>query len=398
MTRPSTQPAERVAHFPPTVFAEFTALAIEHKAVNLGQGFPNFPAPDFVKEAARRAIAEDYNQYTRYGGHLPLVEALAAQAELDFKRPIDPLNEIQVTAGATAGLFAACQALLEPGDEAILFEPFYDAYPADVTMAGGVPRFVPLRPQSDGHWAYDPDELAAAFSPRTRLLFLNTPHNPTGKLFSPQELAEIAELCQKYDVIVLADEVYERMTFDGLPMHRIANLPGMWERTISMGSAGKTFSVTGWKVGWCIGPRHLIAAVRAAYQWITFCVSTPLQQATAEAVREAPRLGYYETLASQFQSKRDRLRRALAATGFRPLSPQGTYFIIADTSAFDFPDDVSFCRWLTAEVGVAAIPPSAFYSKPHKHLARHLARFCFSKTDEELDLAAERLKRVSNLG
>lgn len=394
MTAPTSLIAARARDFGPTVFAEFTALADRHGAVNLGQGFPNFPAPAFVKEAAQRAIAAEHNQYTRYGGQIELVEALAAQAEIDLGRPIDPLAEIQVTAGATAGLFAICQALLDPGDEVILFEPFYDAYPADVTLAGGIPRYVPLYPQADGGWRYDLDELAAAFNQRTRLLFLNTPHNPTGKVYTADELTAIAALCREHDVIVVADEVYERMTFDGVRMARIATLPGMWERTLSLGSAGKTFSVTGWKVGWAIGPAPLIAALRSVYQWVTFSVATPLQVAVAQAVAAAPSAGYYEEMEHMYQAKRDRLTALLAAAHLPPLTPAGTYFVIADASAYSFPSDDAFCRWLTTAIGVAAIPPSAFYSPPHKHLAHHLARFCFCKTDATLDAAGERLARL----
>ncbi len=383
--------AARSRDFAASVFAEFTALAERHAAVNLGQGFPNFPAPDFVKEAARRAIAHEHNQYTRYGGNLGLVEALAAQSEADLGRRVDPLAEIQITAGATAGLFSICQAFVDPGDEVILFEPFYDAYPVDVALAGGIVRYVPLYPQVDGTWRFDPDDLRAQFNERTKLIFLNSPHNPTGKVFRVSELEQIASLCQEHDVIVVADEVYERMTFDGVQMARMAALPGMWERTLSLGSAGKTFSVTGWKVGWTIGPAPLISALRNVYQWVTFCVATPLQVGLAEAVQMAPAIRYYQEMAAMYEAKRDRLAGILAAAGLDPLLPEGSYFIIADVSAFSFPDDDAFCRWLTAEVGVAAIPPSAFYSPSHKHLARHLARFCFCKTDETLDAAAQRL-------
>ncbi|MCO6451051.1 MAG: aminotransferase class I/II-fold pyridoxal phosphate-dependent enzyme [Caldilineales bacterium] len=390
--------AARIRGFGTTIFAEYTALAEEHGAVNLGQGFPNFPAPDFVKEAARDAVAADQNQYTRYGGHSALVQALAAQAEIDLGRSIDPWTEIQITSGATASLFAACQAFLDPGDEVILFEPFYDAYPVDVTMAGGVPRFVPLHPQADGDWRYDPDELRTAFSPRTKLVFLNTPHNPTGKVFTRPELEEIAGLCQAYDALVVADEVYERMIFDGRTMGRIATIPGMWERTISIGSAGKSFSVTGWKIGWSIGPSPLIAAIRSVSQWMVFSVATPLQAAVAQAVSLAPSAGYYEELASMYQAKRDRMGEILDAANLKPLTPDATYFTIADTSAYHFTDDDAFCRWLTAKIGVNAIPPSAFYSSAHKGLARHLARFCFCKTDETLDAAAERLQQLSRAG
>lgn len=387
--------AKRARDFAASVFAEFTALADRHAAVNLGQGFPNFPAPDFVKEAAQRAIAAEHNQYTRYGGHLGLVEALAGQAEVDLGRRVDPLAEIQITAGATASLFGICQALVDPGDEVILFEPFYDSYPADVSLAGGVVRFVPLYPQPAGRWRFDPDELRAQFNERTKLLFLNTPHNPTGKVFDAAELAQIAVLCQEHDVIVVADEVYERMTYDGVAMSRMAALPGMWERTLSIGSAGKTFSVTGWKVGWTIGPGPLISALRNVYQWMTFCVATPLQVALAEAVRLAPAVGYYESLAAMYQAKRDRLAAILDAAGLSPLLPEGSYFIVADVSAFGFATDDAFCRWLTAEIGVAAIPPGAFYSPAHKHLAHSLARFCFCKTDETLDAAAQRLSQLA---
>lgn len=395
LSNPASPIAARVAGFGVTVFAEFTALAEAHDAVNLGQGFPNFAAPAFVKEAAAEAIAADHNQYTRYGGHPALVQALARQAEVDLGRSVDPWTEIQVTAGATASLFAACQGLLDPGDEVILFEPFYDAYPADVIMAGGVPRFVPLHPQPDGSWRYDPNDLAAAFGRRTRLLFLNTPHNPTGKVFAAAELLEIAHLCQAHDVIVIADEAYERMAFDGVTVERIAALPGMWERTLSIGSAGKTFSVTGWKVGWTIGPAPLVAAVRAATQWMTFSIATPFQVAVAHALGRVAALGYYGEMAAMYQGKRDRLAAILAAARLAPLLPQGTYFIVADTSTYDFPSDDAFCRWLTATVGVAAIPPGAFYSQAHKPLARHLARFCFCKTDATLDSAAERLARLT---
>lgn len=391
----SSHLATRIRGFGPSVFAEYTALAERHGAVNLGQGFPDFPAPDFIKTAAQAAIAADHNQYTRYGGYLALVEALAAQAELDFGRPIDPLHEVQVMAGATAALFAACQALVEPGDEVILFEPFFDVYPADVTMAGGVPVFVPLYPQADGRWRYDPDELRRAFGPRTKLLVLNTPHNPTGKVYDEGELAEIAALCQEHDVLVVSDEVYERMLFAHERLPRIATLPGMWERTLSIGSAGKTFSVTGWKIGWAIGPAPLVAALRSVQQWLTFSVATPLQVAVAEAIRTAPALGYYEEMAQMYRDKRDRLVAILSEARLRPFVPEATYFIMADTSAFGFPDDDSFCRWLTTEVGVAAIPPGSFYSPPHKHLARHLARFCFCKKDETLQTVAERLAALA---
>ena len=250
--------ASRVRGFGATVFAEFTALANQVGAINLGQGFPNFPAPDFVKEAAQQAIAADLNQYARSAGHPRLVQALAQVYGPLFHRELDPLTEIVVTVGATEGIFATLQALVEPGDEVILIEPFYDSYPAAVTMAGGRPVYVPLRGPARAHsaaeWTLDRDELAAAFSPRTKLLILNTPLNPLGKVFSRAELTEIAELAQEHNITVLSDEVYEWMVYAPAQHVRIATLPGMWERTVTLGSAGKTFSVTGWKIGWAIAP------------------------------------------------------------------------------------------------------------------------------------------------
>ncbi|MCC9077757.1 aminotransferase class I/II-fold pyridoxal phosphate-dependent enzyme [Litorilinea aerophila] len=411
--RPSTippqqtfTPAARVRGFGTTVFAEFTALAIEHNAVNLGQGFPNFPAPDFIKEAAQRAIAADLNQYARSAGHPRLVNALSAVYSPLFGRELDPLHEIVVTVGATEGIFATIQALVEPGDEVILIEPFYDSYPAAVTMAGGTPVYVPLRPTANREraagWALDMDELRAAFSPRTRLLILNTPQNPIGKVFSREELAQIAALVQEFDAYVLSDEVYEWMVYgDGQePVEhvRIATLPGMWERTITLGSAGKTFSVTGWKIGWAIAPAPIAHAIFMAHQWIPFAVATPLQEAVACAFEEAEARGYFNWLRTTYRQKRDRLLQVLQEVGLQPVSPDGSYFIIFETGHLDVPvppntrRDYAVCRWFTQEVGVAAIPPSPFYSPPHKHLTDNLARFTFCKTDDLLEEAAERLR------
>ncbi|RME51030.1 MAG: aminotransferase class I/II-fold pyridoxal phosphate-dependent enzyme [Caldilineae bacterium] len=395
-------PAQRVQSFGTTVFAAFTALAIEHQAVNLGQGFPDFPAPDFVVEAARTALAAGHNQYARSAGHPRLVKALSAVYSPLFGRELDPLREIVVTTGATEAIFAAIQALVDPGDEVILIEPFYDSYPASVIMAGGRPVYVPLRAPSGASsaqdWRLDIDELRGAVTSRTRLLVLNTPHNPVGKVFTREELEEIADVAQEHDLLVLSDEVYEWMTYDDVPHVRIATLPGMWERTVTVGSAGKTFSVTGWKIGWTIAPPNLSHAVLMAHQWIPFAVTTPLQEAVGAAFEQAEELGYFTELRTMYQAKRDKLAQALAAAGLTPVTPQGSYFILVDTAHLDAPTpteeprDVQICRWLTREIGVAAIPPSAFYSPEHKHLARDVARFCFCKTDQVLDAAAERLR------
>jgi aspartate/methionine/tyrosine aminotransferase len=398
--------AARVRGFGATVFAEFTALAIQTGAVNLGQGFPNFAAPDFVKAAAQAAVAADLNQYARSAGHPRLVQALSATYSPLFSRTLDPVAEIVVTVGATEGIFATIQALVEPDDEVILIEPFYDSYPATVTMAGGRCVYVPLRAAAGAtraaDWTLDDVELRAAFTPRTKLLILNTPLNPLGKVFTRAELLQIARLAIEHNITVLSDEVYEWMVYpnaDHAVDHvRIATLPGMWERTVTLGSAGKTFSVTGWKIGWAIAPPLLTQAIVMAHQWIPFAVATPLQEAVAVALEQAGPQGYFPRLASMYQAKRDMLLQALAAAGLRPMTPDGSYFIVVDTSTLPVPEqpgvrrDVAVCRWLTREIGVAAIPPSPFYSEPHRHLTDNLARFTFCKTDDLLEEAARRLQ------
>ncbi len=408
------QPAQRVRGFGTTVFAEYTALAIEHNAVNLGQGFPNFPAPDFVKEAAQQAIGDDLNQYARSAGQFRLVNALSKVYGPLFGRELDPQREIVITTGATEGIFATVQALVEAGDEVLLIEPFYDSYAPSVIMAGGTPVYVPLRPkanaQSSADWVLDMAELEAAVTERTRLLIINTPQNPLGKVFSRAELQQIANLVQKHDILVLSDEVYEWMTYsDGartdnqrIAHTRIATLPGMWERTITLGSAGKTFSVTGWKIGWAITSAPLAHAILMAHQWIPFTVATPLQEAVATALEVSPERDYFNWLSNLYQGKRDFLLGVLREVGLSPLTPDGSYFILIDTSHLPVPleagqrRDRSVCRWFTREIGVAAIPPSPFYSPEHQSLTDNLARFCFCKTDEMLQEAAARLTK--NLG
>ncbi len=383
--------AERVSRFGTSIFAEISALAVQCGAVNLGQGFPDFAGPAWIKEAAAAAVAADLNQYAPFQGLPRLREAVAAAWRDRGWREVDPAREVTVTSGATEALFGAVQALLDPGDEAIVFEPFYDAYVPDITMAGGVPRFVRLRPPDAAHpaWWFDPDELCAAFTPHTRLLMLNTPHNPTGKVFTRAELELIAGLCRERDVVVLADEVYDRLVFGGAVHVPIATLPGMWERTLTINSTGKTFSVTGWKIGYAVGPAWLNDALRSAHQWITFATATPLQAAAAAALEGAPANGYYEQLRAEYAERYELLRAALEGAGLPTLPTEGSYFIMADIGAAGFASDVEFCRWLTTEVGVAAIPPSVFYADPSS--APRLARFCFAKRLETLRAAGERL-------
>ncbi|HMQ29599.1 MAG TPA: aminotransferase class I/II-fold pyridoxal phosphate-dependent enzyme [Chloroflexaceae bacterium] len=418
--------AERVSRFGTSIFAEISALAVERGAVNLGQGFPDFAGPAWVKDAAAAAVAADLNQYAPYQGLPRLREAVAATWRAQSWREVDPAREVTVTSGATEALFGAVQALLDPGDEAIVFEPFYDAYVPDVTMAGGVARYVRLRPPvgderpktkdqgptlpaepsmpdparpsssvpgpSSHGWWFDPDELRAAFTPRTRLLMLNTPHNPTGKVFTRAELELIAELCVERDVVVLADEVYDQLVFGGAAHVPIATLPGMWERTLTINSTGKTFSVTGWKIGYAVGPAWLNDALRSAHQWITFATATPLQAAAAAALEGALSNGYYGQLRAEYAERYELLRATLEGAGLPTLPTEGSYFIMADIGATGFAGDVEFCRWLTSEVGVAAIPPSVFYADPAT--APKLARFCFAKRLETLRAAGERLAKL----
>jgi aspartate/methionine/tyrosine aminotransferase len=385
----SAPPARRATAFGTSIFTEISALAVEHGAVNLGQGFPDFPAPAFIKDAAVRAIRDDRNQYAPAAGLPRLREALADRWRRLHGASADAATEVTVASGATELLHDAVLALIEPGDEVIVFEPTYDAYVPDVIMAGGTARAVKLHPPE---WRWDPDELRRAFGPRTRAVILNTPHNPTGKVFTRAELEELAGLCRAHDVVVISDEVYSELTFDGAPHVPIATLPGMRQRTITIDSMGKTFSVTGWKVGWAIAPEPLTNALRAIHQFVTFTNSVPFQEALADALIIAESSGYYAELRAAYAARRERLARALEAAGLRPLPAHGAYFLLCDVASVGFPDDVAFCRHLCTEVGVAAIPTSVFYADPTT--APPFARFCFAKRDETIDAAATRLQKL----
>jgi N-succinyldiaminopimelate aminotransferase len=386
--------ARRVAGFGTTVFTEFSALALQHKAVNLGQGFPDFDGPEEVREAAIRAIRDGVNQYAVSSGAPTLRQAIAEHSERFYGLRVDPEAMITVTSGATEAILDAVMGTVDPGDEVILFEPFYDSYVANVVMAGGVPRYVLLHPPDDDHsqWWFDPVELEASFNERTKLILVNSPHNPTGKVFTPSELELIARLCQKHDAVVLSDEVYEHIVFPPARHIRTASIPGLADRTITVGSAGKTFSLTGWKLGWAIAPPALRTAVQRAHQFVTFASAAPLQMAIAAALRLPD--SYFVELTRSYLGKRDRMVQAVHASGLRPFVPEGSYFVIADTSSAGFSDDFEFCRYLTREIGVAAIPPSAFYADEHKAHARHLARFAFCKTDAVIAAAASRLLKL----
>ncbi len=381
--------ADRISGFGTSVFSEMSRLAVEHQAINLGQGFPDFEGPDFVKDAAIAAITSDLNQYAPSHGTARLRQAIARDWARRYDREIDTNSQVTVTTGATEAIFVAMLAFLNPGDEIIFFEPFYDAYVANVAIAGASPRVVRLHAPD---WHFDLDELAAAFTDKTRLFLLNTPHNPTGKVFSRSELQQIADLCQQHDVTVITDEVYDRIVFDDNEHVPIASLPGMWDRTLTINSTGKTFSMTGWKIGFSIGPEDLNAAVRAVHQFSTFATATPFQEAMAIALETAEERGYYSQLRNEYAQRRDRLRAVLADAGLPPLECQGAYFLMSDVTPQGFTNDVEFCRYLVTDVGVAAIPPSAFYLDPAS--APALARFCFAKRFETIDAAAERLSRM----
>ena len=387
--------AQRVAGFGTTVFVEINALAREHGAVNLGQGAPDFDGPPEVLAAAVTAVNSALNQYAPGTGMASVRAAIAAHAERFYQQKVDPESQVLVTSGATEAVFAAILGLTDAGDEVLVFEPVYDSYVPNMVMAGVTPRYVPLRGEN---WTFDPDELAQAFGPRTRAIIINTPHNPSGKVYSREELSCIAALCQKHNVIAITDEVYEHIIYDDAVHTRLATLPGMAERTLTISSLGKTFSVTGWKIGWALGPESLITAVNRAHQFITFAVASPLQAAAATALGLP--LSFFETLRAMYQGKRDFLLGTLKRAGFNALKPQGSYFIMCDWRGIapaNVTDDVQFAHWLTKEIGVACIPPSIFYQDADKHLGKNLARFSVCKKDETLGAAAERLSRLGKL-
>lgn len=378
--------SEKLQPFGTTIFSEMTRLSNEHSAINLSQGFPDFDGPPGIADAAAEAMRAGHNQYARSMGHPALVEAISARLEELYGLRYDPLREVVVFSGATEGIASSLLGLLNPGDEVILFEPFYDSYPACVAMAGAVPRYYTLRFPS---FSIDPQELGALFNRRTRLLVLNTPHNPTGKVFSRAELEVISSLCQKHGVLVLADEVYEHLTYGNDRHVPIAALPGMRDRTLAISSTGKTFSLTGWKIGWAAGPEGMAAAAQAAHQFVTFATATPFQVAMAFALKSFTR-DYLEKLRAEYTERRDFLMAILKKAGFEVAPPQGTYFVLADFSRLSRDDDRSFARRLIERQGVAAIPPSVFY-QAHPEEGRRLIRFAFCKRMETLEAAAKRL-------
>jgi N-succinyldiaminopimelate aminotransferase len=386
----------RLQGFGTTVFAEMSALAVATSSVNLGQGFPDYPGPPEVLDVARAAIGTPADQYPPGPGRVELREAITAHVQRFRGLGYDPVEEVLVTAGATEALAGALLALLDTGDEVVLFEPMYDSYAAGVALAGGVVRPVPLRPAIDGAgpWVFDPAELRAAITPRTKVLLLNTPHNPTGKVFTRDELRHLATLAQAHDLIVLADEVYEHLVFSGARHSSIAALPGMRERTLVVGSAGKTFNVTGWKIGWVCGPAPLVTAVRTAKQFLTYVSGGPFQPAVAAGLALPD--GYFEDVARDLEYRRDVLVQGLTEAALPVIVPEATYFATVDIRPVQPDGDgLEFCRSLPRRAGVVAIPTVVFYDPAHAHLGRHLVRFAFCKSDDVLAEAVQRLRRLT---
>ena len=372
--------------FGQTIFAEMSLLAHRTGAVNLGQGFPDTDGPEAVADAAVAAIRHGHNQYPPGRGVPELLEAVAAHQDRFYGIVHDPDTDILVTAGATEAIAAALLALCQPGDEVVTFEPAYDSYGACVAMAGATLRTVTLRPPA---FSYDPAELDAAITPATRVLLLNSPHNPTGAVFGPGELDHIARLAIANDLVVITDEVYEHMVFDGRHVP-IQTLPGMAERTLTISSAGKTFSFTGWKIGWVCGPAELVAAVATVKQYLTYATGTPFQHAVAVGLGLDD--SYFETLTADLRSKRDLLCDGLSAAGFEVFRPAGTYFVTASIEPFGVDDARRFCLELPERCGVVAIPNSVFYQRPD--VGRHLVRFTFTKRREVLEEAVRRLQTL----
>jgi N-succinyldiaminopimelate aminotransferase len=370
-----------------TIFAEMTALAVRTSAVNLGQGFPDTDGPAGMLEAARSAIASGHNQYPPGPGIPELRNAIAEQRAACYGLVHDPDTEVLVTVGATEAISAALLALVGQGDEVLLIEPYYDSYPAAVALAGATRRCVPLVADGD-RFTLDVDALASAITPATKALLLNSPHNPTGTVLRRCELEALAALAVEHDLLVITDEVYEHLVFDGAPHLPIATFPGMAQRTLSVSSAGKTFSVTGWTIGWVCGPAHLVAAVRAVKQFLTFVGGAPLQPAVAHALRAEH--GWVAEHRAALQGKQRRLAAGLHAAGFGVLRSEGTYFICADIRPLGYCDGVEFCRDLPTRTGVVAIPVQVFVDDPAQW--RHLVRFAFCKRNKVLDEAIARLQ------
>ncbi len=384
--------SDKVERFTESVIREMTRQAMLYGAVNLAQGFPDFPAPAEIKRAAQEAVANDINQYAITWGARNLRQAIARQMQVWQGVSADPETEITVCCGSTEAMISTLLAVCNAGDEVVIFEPFYENYGPDAILSGAKPCFVKLRPPSatDGEWTFDERELRAAFHNQTKAIILNTPNNPTGKVFTRAELELIRDLCVEFNVLAITDEIYGHILYDGTKHISIASLEGMRERTVTINGLSKTYSVTGWRVGWTIAPPAITNAIRKVHDFLTVGAPAPLQEAGAAALGLPAE--YYQKLAGGYRARRDRLMPALAEAGFKCFRPRGAYYVMTDISGFGFADDVAFTRYLVKEIGVAAVPGSSFYNDPQDG-ARQV-RFAFCKRDETLDEAGKRLQRL----
>src|SRR5229473_257404 len=399
MTTPAPSISKRVSRkatqFTESVIREMTREAMKYGAVNLSQGFPDFAAPEDVKRVAMQAIEDDINQYAITWGAKDFREAIASKTKWYLGLEVDPESEITVTCGSTEGMIAAMMATVDPGEEVVIFEPFYENYAPDAILSDARPRYVPLRAPN---WTFDRDELRAAFNPKTKAIIICNPNNPTGKVFTRAEMEYIAGLCQEFDALCFTDEIYEHILYprEGAEIQHIsmAQLPGMRERTVIVNSMSKTYSVTGWRVGYCIAPAEITSGIRKVHDFLTVGAAAPLQTAGAYAL--ALPTEYYDRLQAEYRARRDLLVPELTEAGFKTFVPDGAYYIMTDISAFGFPDDVEFTRHLIREIGVACVPGSSFYSVSQR--GQQQVRFCFCKSDETLNRAAERLKKLHSRG
>ncbi|KAJ3763780.1 pyridoxal phosphate-dependent transferase [Lentinula raphanica] len=397
------------------VWSIYNVANLPADCINLGQGYMNFAPPEWVKKAAEEALGTvAANHYSHPKGRMRLRQAIKKVYDPQLRRDLDVEREILVTSGANEGQYSVFTAFLEQGDEVIMFEPFFDQYLASVTFNGGVPIYVPLHPPanasgkfSSDEWKINPEELRAAITPRTKMIIVNTPHNPVGKVFTRAELEMIAALAKEFNLMVMADEVYDTLVFDGKEHVRIATLPGMWDRTVTVGSAGKSFAATGWRVGWLIGPEYIIRPTLAASTRIVFCSNSPLQEAAAAGLEQVQERRFFETQTAQYAERRDILTGCFDMLGLPYTNPEGSYFILLDISRVKFPDDYPFpqsvlgrgrdfraCWFIAIEIGVSSIPVSEFYCIEHANIGEVYARFSFCKDVDTLRQASERLKKL----
>lgn len=384
--------SDKVSHFTESVIREMTRQAMLHGAVNLAQGFPDFSAPQDIKQAAQSAVAADVNQYAITWGAKSLRNAIARQMGIWQGITVDPEKEITVCCGSTEAMISTLLAVCNAGDEIVIFEPFYENYGPDSVLSGAKPKFVKLRPPKDesGEWTFDPKELRRAFDKHTKAIIVNTPNNPTGKVFTRAELELIRDLCIEFDVLAITDEIYEHILYDGTEHISMVSLPGMRDRTVTINGMSKTYSVTGWRVGWAVAPEKITNAIRKVHDFLTVGAPAPLQEAGAAALSLPP--AYYAKLAEGYRVRRDQLMPVLTSAGFQCFRPRGAYYIMTDVSAFGFKDDVSFAKYLVQEVGVATVPGSSFYRDPRDGAKQ--VRFAFCKRPETLSEAAERLAKL----